>query len=210
MPNKLTEQQRIYLVRRLAAFDKPRAIARDFAREFGVTVSPQLVESYHPGRAAGRRLAPRWKQLFAQARAAFLDSTTETGAMHEAVRVHWREGIAHDAWDAGLFKAASDVLDAIAKDIGGAFDNRKKPERFGTRAQPAPATINLYGRPQPKPAPEKPAPEQPAPEKSAPKKPASKKPASKKPAPKETGRGGETHPDAAPAERGTATAKKRG
>ena len=181
MPKKLTEQQRIYVVRRLAAYDKPRAIARDLAREFGVTVSHQLVESYHPGRVAGRRLAPRWKTLFAQARAAFLDSTAESGAMLMAVRVHWREGIAHDAWDAGLFKAASDVLDAIAKDIGGAFDRRQKHEHSGRRAPPAPATINLYGRPQRKPAPDDPA---------------------SKP--------GETRPDAAPAPGSTAPAKTRG
>jgi hypothetical protein len=180
MPNKLTEQQRIYVVRRLAAYDKPRAIARDLAREFGVSVSHQLVESYHPGRVAGRRLAPRWKKLFAQARAAYMKSAAETGAMHKAVRVSWREGIAHDAWDAGQFKAASDVLDAIAKDIGDAFDNRKKPEHFGARAAPAPATINLYGRPQPKPA------------------------------PKEPGRGGQTPADAKPAAGGPAGRKTRG
>jgi hypothetical protein len=180
MPNKLTEQQRIYVVRRLAAYDKPRAIARDLAREYGVTVSHQLVEGYHPGRVAGRRLAPRWKKLFAQERKAFLESLAETGAMYQAVRVGWREGIAHDAWDAGQFKAASDVLDAIAKDIGEAFDHRKKREHFGRHATPAPATINLYGRPQPKPA------------------------------PKEAGKPGETRPDATPAERGPAGSKKPG
>jgi hypothetical protein len=180
MPNKLTEQQRIYVVRRLAAYDKPRAIARDLAHEFGVTVSHQLVEAYHPGRAAGRRLAPRWKKLCAQARAAYLESTAEIGAMHKTVRIRWREGIAHDAWDAGQFKAASDVLDAIAKDIGDAFDNRKKQEHFGGRAAPAPATINLYGRPQPRPA------------------------------PNESGTAGETPPDAAPAARGTAGPRTRG
>jgi hypothetical protein len=191
MPNKLTEQQRIYVVRRLAAFDKPRAIARDLAREFGVTVSHQLVESYHPGREAGRRLAPRWKKLFAEARKDFLESLAQTGAMYMRVRVGWREGIAHDAWDAGQFKAASDVLDAIAKDIGEAFDKRQKPEHSGRRALPAPATINLYGRPQPKPAPKE----------SAPKEPAPNKPVT------ETG---QTRPDATPAERGTAGAKKPG
>lgn len=151
MPNKLTEQQRIYVVRRLAAYDKPRAIARDMKQEFGIEVSHQLVESYHPGRAAGRRLAARWKRLFAEARAEFLDSAAETAAMHMAVRVSLREDIARDAWEAGLFKAASDVLDAIAKDIGGVFDKRRKDEQLGRRGVPAPATINLYGRPQPKP-----------------------------------------------------------
>jgi hypothetical protein len=171
MPSKLTDQQRIYVVRRLAAFDKPRAIARDMKQKFGITVSHQLVESYHPGRAAGRRLAPRWKALFAQARAEFLESAAETGTMHMAVRVAWREGIANDAWDAGQFKHASDVLDAIAKDIGGAFDKRKKDENFGKRAPPAPATINLYGRPERKPErPEKPSETLPAADGTTPRK----------------------------------------
>ena len=184
MPNKLTEQQRIYVVRRLAAFDKPRAIARDMAREFGVTVSHQLVESYHPGRAAGRRLAPRWKKLFAQARKAFLESLAETGAMYKAVRVGWREGIAHDAWDAGQFKAASDVLDAIAKDIGDAFDKRQKDEHSGRRARPLPRrSISTAGLSR------------------------NLRPRKRR---TETGKPAETRPDAAPAECGTAGSKKRG
>jgi hypothetical protein len=192
MPNKLTDQQRIYVVRRLAAFDKPRAIARDMKDEFGITVSHQLVESYHPGRAAGRRLAPRWKALFVEARAEFLDMLAETGAMLLAVRVHWREAIAHDAWDAGLFKAASDVLDAIAKDIGGTFDKRKKDEH-GRRAPPAPATINLYGRP------ERPVTGEPAPEKAESKKP-----------PAEAERPAAPEGDAAPAAGARTTTKTRG
>jgi hypothetical protein len=43
MPNKLTDQQRIYVVRRLPAFDKPRAIARGMKDEFGITVRSRAI-----------------------------------------------------------------------------------------------------------------------------------------------------------------------
>jgi hypothetical protein len=118
--NKLNETQKAYVVRRLAAYDRPLVIARDLAREFGVTITPQTVGQYHPD--SGRRLAQRWKDLFAQARAAHLAGTADIGVTRKAVRIRSRERLAHEAWDAGRFKHASDILDAIAKDVGDAFN----------------------------------------------------------------------------------------
>ena len=76
---KLTDEQKTYVVKRLAAYDKPRAIARDLAREFGVTVTHHAIAAYDPGRGAGRHLAQRWRELFARERAAYLASTAAIG-----------------------------------------------------------------------------------------------------------------------------------
>src|SRR6185436_4966142 len=65
---RLTDQQKIYVVRRLAAYDKARAIVEDLARDFGVTVTIKAIESYNPCLSTGRHLGKRWREMFAQAR----------------------------------------------------------------------------------------------------------------------------------------------
>jgi hypothetical protein len=141
--------QKIYVVRRLAAYDKPKAIAESLAQDFGVTVTIKAIESYNPCLATGRHLGKRWRELFAQAREDYLASTAEIGVTQKAVRIRRRDRLALKAEEAGQFKAASDILDAIARDVGDILDKRQKQDRFAERGAPAPATINLYSRPQP-------------------------------------------------------------
>jgi hypothetical protein len=157
--NRLTDQQRIYVVRRLAAYDKPGEIAKSLAQEFGVTISINAIEGYNPGLSAGRNLAQRWRDLFAQAREAYLESTAEIGVAHKAVRIRLREGYAHRAFEEGQFKAASDILDAIARDVGDAFDKRKTHGRFMEFGAAPGATIIINGRTEVGPAPVEPAPD---------------------------------------------------
>jgi hypothetical protein len=145
MFSKLNDEQKTYVVTRLAVYDKPAAIARDLKEEFGVTITPEAVGNYHPDRVH-RRVAQRWKDLFAETRKAYIAKAADVGAMHKPVRILWREGLAHDAWAAGLFKHASDILDAIAKDFGDVFTHKQRHEH-GKRAAPTPGTIIINGRP---------------------------------------------------------------
>jgi hypothetical protein len=151
--NRLTDRQKIYVVRRLAAYDKARAIAEDLARDFGVTVTIKAIESYNPCLATGRHLAQRWCKLFAEAREEYLKSVAEIGYTQKAVRIQKRAGLVDRAEEAGQFKAASDILDAIARDVGDIPDKRQTHDRLKQRGAVAPAVINLYGRPQPDPGP---------------------------------------------------------
>ena len=47
---KLTEAQKDYVIRRLAAYDTPTEIARDLEDRFGIEVSRQSIEQYDPTR----------------------------------------------------------------------------------------------------------------------------------------------------------------
>jgi len=143
---RLTDLQKIYVVRRLAAYDRPREIAQSLARDFGVTITVNAIESYNPCLSAGRHLAQRWRALFAQAREDYLKSTAEIGVTQKAVRIRRRDRLALMAEEAGQFKAASDILDAIARDVGDNLDPRRKHERFRDRGASAAATIIINGR----------------------------------------------------------------
>jgi hypothetical protein len=117
-----------------------------------VTVTIKAIESYnHAWRRAGisgsagasclRRRATAWQVW------------PRSASRKKAVRIRRRDRLALKAEEAGQFKAASDILDAIARDVGDILDKRQTQDRFAERGAPAPATINLYGRPQPDPAP---------------------------------------------------------
>jgi hypothetical protein len=66
---KLTDEQRQYVVRRLAADHRPKDIARDVQRRFGVAISRQAIEYYDPTRD---RTAQKWSNQFVAARRSIL------------------------------------------------------------------------------------------------------------------------------------------
>jgi hypothetical protein len=72
-PNhKLTEPQKDYVIRRLAAYDTPTEIQRDLREKFGVEITRQAIETYDPTRRpdCGKQSA----DVFFGARGALLQS----------------------------------------------------------------------------------------------------------------------------------------
>lgn len=129
--HKLTDEQKAYVVRRLAEYDKPVAIAQGLKEIFGVTISHQAIEHYDPGRPAGHDLALKWRDVFLEARRAFLERTADIGPARKDVRMRLRERLMMEEWEAGRCKTANEILDSIAKDAGGAFDSKHMREHFG-------------------------------------------------------------------------------
>jgi hypothetical protein len=137
--NKLSDEQKIYVVTRLAEYKTPNAIARELKENFGIEVTPQCINNYHPERTTG--LGQRWKDLFWEARKAYLVTTANIGAMQPAVRMRWREDMVHEAWDAGDYRMANQLLDSIAKEAGAAFETRRKHGRLASPDAGLAATI---------------------------------------------------------------------
>jgi hypothetical protein len=123
MTSKLSDEQKAYVVKRLAAYDKPLAIAQGLNEVFGVTISTQAIEHYDPERPAGHDLARKWRDVFWKARTAFIASIVDTGTMLIPVRLRLRERMAMLAFEEGNYKLANDILDSIAKEAGHVFAN---------------------------------------------------------------------------------------
>jgi hypothetical protein len=60
--------------------------------------------------------------------------------------------MAQEMWGAGQHKVASDILDSIAKEAGGAPDTRNRQGHFGLRGAPLTATVNIVHRQEPAPS----------------------------------------------------------
>ncbi len=150
---RLTHEQKIYVVKRLAAYDAPAVIVHGLKEEFSITVPWAVVQRYHPERARGAKLAPCWKDLFWQARKAYIDATADIGADHKPVRIRWRGEMAQETWGtAGQHKIANEILDSVAKEANAGSGDRHKRGHFDLRAVPLTATINIIRRSVPAPA----------------------------------------------------------
>lgn len=154
MSRKLTDEQQAYVVKRLAVYDKPAAIAQGVEDAFGVTISPQAVEHYDPERPAGHDLAPQWRAVFHEARKAYIASTADIGHMDKPLRMRLRERMALAAWEEGSYKIANEILDSIAKEAGGAFAGRTRQEHFGFGGIQPTAIVTISRTAEPAPAPE--------------------------------------------------------
>src|SRR4051812_2232406 len=85
--NKLTPELKAYVVRRLATYDTPTAIARDLEELFGVAISVPAVHHYHAERVSYDNLAPCWRELFWETRKAFIAACAQTGTREQMARV---------------------------------------------------------------------------------------------------------------------------
>ncbi len=74
-PGKLTREQKIYVVRRLAAYDGPAEIARDMRRQFGIEITRQAVAQYDPTK--GSECAEEWADLFRALRREYMDDKAD-------------------------------------------------------------------------------------------------------------------------------------
>ena len=56
--NKLTAEQRVYVVKRLAAYESLLSIRRALQQDFGITLSPAAIAHYDPERSPDAQLGP--------------------------------------------------------------------------------------------------------------------------------------------------------
>lgn len=123
---KLNDEARAFVVCALASFDAPSIVAAAVRKEFGLTITPQSVEAYDPTKRAGRKLSDKWKQLFEQARKTFLEDTSSIPISHRAARLRALSRMATKAEDVGNMALAAQLIEQAAKEVGGAFTNRRE------------------------------------------------------------------------------------
>jgi hypothetical protein len=136
MPDtKLTREQQVHVVMRLACYDTPTAIAQSLREQFGVEITRQSIEFYDPTKLAGKRCPKPWSDLFQATRAKLIDGTADIGAAHRLVRIERRARMAERAEQKEQFAAANALYNSIAREVGGGFTNRR--ESGGRGANPA-------------------------------------------------------------------------
>jgi len=126
MAEELPTAAKIFIVQELACFARPSEIVKTVKEEFDLTVTRQRVHAYDPTKAAGASLSPELKELFEATRRKFIDNAAEIGIANRSVRLRKLNRIADRAEEAGAHVIVIQACEAAAKEMGGAFTNKRE------------------------------------------------------------------------------------
>lgn len=119
----LSNEHRIFIVRRLASMMTPQEVADAVKEEFdGLEVSRQQVRHYNPEQSPD--LAAEWRELFEAERERFLTQLEEIPIANKAVRLRWLNAGADKARQAKNWMMVAKLSEQAAKEMGGVFTNR--------------------------------------------------------------------------------------
>lgn len=119
---QLTTAMQVFIVERLACFDKPTDVVEAVKEEFGVTIARQQVELYDP---AKRCKTAKWIALHADVRKAFTEQRTGQAITHRSWRQRELEDMARKAKRSKNYKLAADLLRQAAEEEGEIYVNHR-------------------------------------------------------------------------------------
>jgi hypothetical protein len=123
---QLDDRIRGHLVQALACFDTPTQVAGAVKEEFGLTLTRQQVQAYDPTKHAGRTLAKKWRALFDETRKKFLEEAAQIPIAQQSYRLRKLQQLADLAINRNNAPLAAQLLEQAAKEVGGAFTNRRE------------------------------------------------------------------------------------
>jgi hypothetical protein len=148
----LTDEQKAFIVTRLAMFDTLTDVSEAFYEEFGGDrLVSQHVAQYDPTRSAGAKLSKRWKTFFEEQRKEFKAGKLLPILAQKEARVSELEKTYRKAKAMKNYVLANQTLEQIAKEMGQAYTNKIRAEHSGPNGDPMQvamtAVINISGMP---------------------------------------------------------------
>lgn len=138
----LTEAIKTAIVQALACFDTPSQVATQVKEEFGLSITRQQVANYDPTKPAGRNVSKKLRAIFEATRAEFLADVSTIPISQQSYRLRVLQRNLERADQRGNAAMVTSILEQAAKELGGAFTNRR--ELTGKNGQPlAMATTNV-------------------------------------------------------------------
>lgn len=122
----LGDDVKLFIVKAAAAYDSPETISKAVKEEFGLDVPRQQCAQYDPTKAAGAKLSAKWKAIFNEARAKFLDDVSEIPLANKSVRLRTISRLAKKAEDMKNIPLAAQLIEQAAKEVGNAYTNRRE------------------------------------------------------------------------------------
>jgi hypothetical protein len=134
----LNDDIKLFIVQALACFDSPSKVVDQVKQEFGIEVTRQQVNAYDPATVAGKRMSSKLKAIFEATRMDFLENIPKIPIANQAVRLRTLNRMLDKVERQGNVPAATAILEQAAKEVGGAFTNRR--EHTGANGGPIRST----------------------------------------------------------------------
>ena len=122
----LTEEVKITLVQALACYDTPTQAAEQVAQEHGVKIGRDQAIKYDPTKPAGKNLSKKLRDIFEATRKAFLEDISTIPIAQQAYRLRILQRNLERADSRGNSAMVTGILEQAAKELGGAYTNRRE------------------------------------------------------------------------------------
>jgi hypothetical protein len=133
----ISDEIKEFIVKGLASFDTPSEVVEAVKANFAVEVSRQQVYAYDP--RCTQPPAPRWQELHAATRAAYLSELAEIGIAQKVFRLRALDRMARFAMQNRSPGRAQALLEQAAKECGGVFEQNR-----GQKSGPSAAEIDAH------------------------------------------------------------------
>lgn len=110
----------------LACFESPTQVATSVKAQFGLVLSRQRIEAWHPERVAGAHLDAKWRDLFDNTRKRLLAELDNIPLAHRAYRLRQLGRNLERAEQIGNIPLANQVLEQAAREVGDVYMNRRR------------------------------------------------------------------------------------
>lgn len=122
----LTTDQKTFIVQQLAMWRTPSQIVEMVKDTFGVEISRQRAQYYHPEH--NNELAQKWAEVFHATRKKFLDTVSDIPIANQAYRVQQLQDSLNRQLRMPRTNEAmvQNILEQAAKEVGGMFTNRRE------------------------------------------------------------------------------------
>ena len=118
---RLTKEQKHYIVELLGSHCTPSQVARAFQERFGMEVSPQAVQCYDPTKTAGALLSREMRKLFARVRQEHQANIENVGVSRTIYRLQALQDGVETYRERENYLAMAALLEQAAKEVGGVF-----------------------------------------------------------------------------------------
>ena len=139
----LNDEQKTFIVQRLACFDSYQEVATAVSEAFAISVDRQQVYKYDPTRPAYDKAAA-WKAIFDETRKAFLEDTASIGIAHKSVRLRKLDEMLGQAIRMKNLALAAQLMEQAAKETGNAYTNRRELTGKDGKDLPSPHIVVEY------------------------------------------------------------------
>lgn len=107
-----------HIVAALACYESPEQVAASVKLHFGLVLSRQRIEAWHPERRAGAKLGAHWREMFYETRAKLLTELDNIPIACRSYRLKVLQRVAEQAEAVGNLPLAMQVLAQAAREVG--------------------------------------------------------------------------------------------
>lgn len=132
---KLTPEAMLFVVEQNAEFRTPSEVAAAVKEHFGIEITPQTVQLYHPRRHAGRKLKKELVEHFDAHREKFAEDVTDIPRANRAFRIKELSEMAEAAAKAKNYGMAAQLNKQIAEELGNVYSDTRKHQHSGPGGQ---------------------------------------------------------------------------